>query len=322
MAHIQIFGTGGTIASRKGSGTGAVASDSAEVLLLGLSGRDSVVSQDILTTGSYRLGLGDLRTIAEFVNKSLEDEQVDGVVVTHGTDTMEETAFLLDLVHDSPKTVVLTGAQRTADSPNPDGPRNLEEAVLAAGSPELRGAGVLIAFSGYIRSARGARKAHTTAANPFAGGCEVAHMAGDELIVTGLPLTRRPLPLPSSAFDTIRVEIVTVYPGATTELFDYAVTAGADAIVLAGSGVGNAGPGFAESVASAVARGCPVVLSTRTPWGPVVPTYGNGGGTDLVSAGAVPSADLNPFQARILAALLLSHGTSPRDFPHVFSLYR
>ncbi|AUI50910.1 asparaginase [Arthrobacter crystallopoietes] len=321
MAHIRIFGTGGTIASRKGSGTGAVASDSAEDLLRGLSGEHTVDSQDILTTGSYRLGLGDLRTIAEFVHKASDDEQVDGVVITHGTDTMEETAFLLELVHGSPKTVVMTGAQNTADSLNPDGPRNLEEAVLAAGCRQLRGSGALISFSGSVRSARGARKAHTTAANPFSGGCKVAHMVGKELVVTGLPVRHPALPLPTTAFDTTRVEIITVYPGATTDLFDFAVASGAHAIVLAGSGVGNAGPGFADAIGSAVRTGCPVVLSTRTPWGPVVPTYGNGGGTDLVAAGAVPSGDLNPFQSRMLAALLLSHGTPMNDFPHAFSRY-
>jgi L-asparaginase len=89
-------------------------------------------------------------------------------------------------------------------------------------------------------------------------------------------------------------------------------------VVLAGTGVGNAGPGFAEAVGRAVAAGCAVVLSTRAPWGPVVPTYGNGGGVDLVRAGAVPSGHLNPFQARILAALLLSLGTSAPDLPQAF----
>ncbi|GAA3691623.1 asparaginase [Arthrobacter ginkgonis] len=321
MAHIQILGTGGTIASRSLPGEGAVAADSTEVLLQGMSQPHTVSSLDLLTTGSYRLGLGDLRTIAGFVQKSLAAPEVDGVVVTHGTDTMEETAFLLDLVHASEKSVVLTGAQQTADSPAPDGPRNLELAVQAAACGELRGSGALIAFSGVVRCARGARKAHTTAANPFAGGSEVAHLVGGDLVVTARPLARRPLPVPPPEFAGTRVEVITVYPGATTDLFDFAVASGTGAIVLAGSGVGNAGPGFAESVARAVLQGCQVILSTRAPWGPVVPTYGNGGGTDLVAAGAVPSRDLNPFQARILAALLLSLGTPAEDFADVFSHY-
>lgn len=319
MTHIQLLGTGGTIASRDSGGTGSVATDTATDLARAEYGELRVTARDVLTTNSYRLTLGDLRLIAEATQEALVDRGNDGVVLTHGTDTLEETAFLLDLVHRSPKTVVLTGAQQPADSPAPDGPRNVEEAVLAAASPGLHNSGVLISFDGTVRSARGARKAHTTASSPFQGGAEVAHMAGDELVVTAAPRRRHPpLPLPSAAFDTTRVEIVAAYPGATPDLLDFAVQFGAQAVVLAGTGVGNAGPGFAENVAQAVESGCAVVLSTRVPWGPVVPLYGNGGGTDLVAAGAIPSGDLNPFQARILAALLLSHGTPAAELPWAF----
>jgi L-asparaginase len=319
VTHIQLLGTGGTIASRDSGGTGSVATDTATDLARAEYGELRVTARDVLTTNSYRLTLGDLRLIAEATQEALVDRGNDGVVLTHGTDTLEETAFLLDLVHRSPKTVVLTGAQQPADSPAPDGPRNVEEAVLAAASPGLHNSGVLISFDGTVRSARGARKAHTTASSPFQGGTEVAHMAGDELVVTAAPRRHHPpLPLPSAAFDTTRVEIVAAYPGATPDLLDFAVQFGAQAVVLAGTGVGNAGPGFAENVAQAVESGCAVVLSTRVPWGPVVPLYGNGGGTDLVAAGAIPSGDLNPFQARILAALLLSHGTPAAELPWAF----
>lgn len=321
MAHIQLLGTGGTIASRGSGAGGSVATDTAAELARGRYGELTVSSRDVLTTGSYRLSLADLRLIAEAAQEALADPGTDGVVVTHGTDTLEETAFLLDLVHGSPKSAVLTGAQQPADSPAPDGPRNVEEAVLAAASPGLRDSGVLISFDGTVRSARGARKAHTTASNPFQGGAEVAHMAGSELVVTARPVRGRALPLPPAAFDTTRVEIITAHTGATPDLFDFAVHSGARAVVLAGSGVGNAGPGFAEAVGRAVAAGCAVVLSTRAPWGPVVPVYGNGGGTDLVAAGAVPSGDLNPLQARLLAALLISLGTSSTGFPEAFTAH-
>ena len=322
MAHIQLLGTGGTIASRGSGDAGSVATDAAADLACGEYGELQVSARDVLRTNSYRLTLGDLRLITEAAQEALLDRGNDGVVVTHGTDTLEETAFLLDLVHRSPKTVVFTGAQQPADSPAPDGPRNVEEAVLAAASPGLHNSGVLISFNGTVRSARGARKAHTTASGPFQGGAEVAHMAGSQLVVTATPRRHHPpLPLPPAAFDTTRVEIVTAYPGATPDLMDFAVQSGAQAIVLAGTGVGNAGPGFVETVTQAVESGCAVILSTRAPWGPVVPRYGNGGGTDLVAAGAIPSGDLNPFQARILAALLLSHGTSAAELPRAFRVH-
>jgi L-asparaginase len=322
VAHIQLLATGGTIASRGSGDAGSVATDAAADLARGEYGQLQISARDVLRTNSYRLTLGDLRLIAEAAQEALQDRGTDGVVVTHGTDTLEETAFLLDLVHRSPKTVVFTGAQQPADSRAPDGPRNVEEAVLAAASPELHDSGVLISFNGTVRSARGARKAHTTASGPFQGGTEVAHVVGSHLVVTATPRRPHPpLPLPPTAFDTTRVEIVTAYPGATPDLMDFAVQSGAQAIVLAGTGVGNAGPGFVETVTQAVESGCAVILSTRAPWGPVVPRYGNGGGTDLVAAGAIPSGDLNPFQARILAALLLSHGTSAAELPRAFRVH-
>jgi L-asparaginase len=319
VAHIQLLGTGGTIASRGSGAAGAVATDTAVDLVQGQYGELRVSARDVLTTGSYRLDLGHLRTIAEATREALRDPATDGVVITHGTDTLEETAFLLDLVHASPKPVVLTGAQRAADSPAPDGPRNVEEAVLAAACRGLHHSGVLVSFDGSVRSARGVRKAHTTASSPFQGGTDVAHIIGGEVAVTAKPIRRPPLPMPLPAFDDVRVEVVIAYPGATPDLFDFAVRAGAQAVVLAGTGTGNAGPGFAEAVNRAVSAECAVVLSTRVPWGPVIPVYGNGGGVDLVAAGAVPSGELSPFQARILAALLISLGTSPNRFPQEFA---
>ena len=160
MAHIRIMATGGTIASRTGK-NGATSAERAEELAAGLSGRHSYSVQDLLNVNSFQLRLADVRQIAEAVRDAVADEGVDGVVITHGTDTMEETAFLLDLVHESPKPVVLTGAQRTADSAVADGPGNLEEAAAAAASRGLRGTGVLISFAGQVLAARGTRKLHT-----------------------------------------------------------------------------------------------------------------------------------------------------------------
>ncbi|WP_461170118.1 asparaginase [Arthrobacter sp. Z1-15] len=319
MASIRILGTGGTIASRSTAGGGLVASERVEELIKTLSRRHTVSVRDIMVSGSYRLQFSHLRTIAQAARNALLDSTVDGVVITHGTDTMEETAFLLDLVHASPKPVVFTGSVRPADSVAPDGPLNLEEAVEAAASPDLRGAGVLVSFAGVIRSARGLRSTSTQAANPFAGGTEVAHFIGDTLHVTARPLRPAPLAMPNEDFDTTRVEIIDCSPGAGTDLFSYAVRAGSNAVVLAGTGLGNAGPGFAEAVQDAVRAGCFVVLSSRVPEGPVVPTYGDGGGIDLVRAGAIPSGDLKPPQARILAALLTSQPATPEQILHALT---
>lgn len=318
MAHIHVLGTGGTIASRSHGDAGGVAEASTAELVSGLAHDHRISHRDILTLGSYRLTLAHLRLIAEGVAEAAADPDVDGIVVTHGTDTLEETAYLLDLVKASPKPVVLTGAQQMADSLAPDGPRNLAEAIAVAANHSMRGLGTLISFSGTVRTARGARKAHTVAASPFRGGIEVAHFAGEELVPAAVLGNHTPLDLPTPQFDSTVVDIVTTYVGAESTLLTAALER-ADGVVIAGSGVGNAGPGFAEAIAQSAK---PVVLSTRVPWGPVVPTYGNGGGIDLVASGAVVSGDLNPFQARILAALLISQGHTGADFAEWFARYR
>ncbi|MBD8045107.1 asparaginase [Arthrobacter sp. Sa2BUA2] len=305
MAHIRIMATGGTIASRTGK-DGATSAERAEEVAAGLSGRHGYSVQDLTNVNSFQLRFSDVRGIAEAVRDAVADEGVDGVVITHGTDTMEETAFLLDLVHESPKPVVFTGAQRTADSAGADGPANLEEAVAAAAASQLRGAGVLISFAGQVFAARGTRKTHTMAASPFSGGVPVAHFIAGTLHVSAIPVRPAALPLPGEDFDNAQVEIIQCALGTTPDLFTFAVRSGANAVVLAGTGAGNAGAGFAEAVQDAVRGGCPVILCSRVPAGPVVPAYGAGGGVDLVRAGAIPSGDLGPSQARMLAALLTS----------------
>lgn len=328
MSRVHIIGTGGTIASRTGApgtaetpgntedirrpGTsGSVASDSVGDLIGALpaaAGVESpeVTTEDVMTLGSYRLGLPEILEIAAAALTRAAEAAVDGVVVTHGTDTLEETAFLVDLVNGTDTTVVFTGAQLAADQPDSDGPRNLRQAAAVALDPRFRGMGALIAFDGRVQTARGARKAHTTASQPFHGGTTVGLFRGEELDLVAQPVRPRALPLPGKTFGSTRVEVITAYPGSDPGLLQHAAQAGAAAVVLAGTGVGNAGEGYAEAAADLVSAGVPVVLSTRVPSGPMVPLYGNGGGVDLIAAGAVSAGHLNPFQARILAAALLA----------------
>lgn len=333
MTTVHIIGTGGTIASQSGStdghsspssSQGSVASVSVAELVRSACGVPNleITTEDLMTIGSYRLGLTEMLAIATAAVTRAKDPGVDGVVVTHGTDTLEETAFLTELVNDSGATVVFTGAQRAADMPDTDGPRNVRQAVTVAADSRFRGMGTLVSFDGQVQSARGVRKAHTTASQPFAGGTTVGLFRGDDLDLIARPERRPTLPVPPGEFGTTRVDIVTAYPGSDPETLRQAATLGALGVILAGTGVGNAGPGYAEIVADLVRVGIPVVLATRASAGPVVPTYGNGGGVDLVAAGAVGAGHLNPFQARILAACLLADAPTLTTFNQRFSELR
>ncbi|ABG95012.1 asparaginase [Rhodococcus jostii RHA1] len=308
--RIAIIATGGTIASTTSEG-GVVANQTAATLLegTGIAGVE-IETIDLMTIGSYQMTLGHLRQISDQVADLLarEHERVDGIVITHGTDTMEETAILLDLVHDDPRPLVLTGAQHPRDAVAGDGPRNLADAVRVAASPDARELGVLIAFAGRILPARGTRKMHTTALAAFDSmvGGSVGNVSGGAVSIISAPRRPKPLPRPTLAFDDTRVDLVEMYPGGDAALIHAAVAAGAKGVIVAGTGIGNANPAVVAAARDLLPRGVFLVLSTRVPEGPVAGVYGNGGGADLVAAGVPAASGLPATQLRILLALWLS----------------
>jgi L-asparaginase len=309
MPLVTVLATGGTIASRSDAGGGVTARDGGSDLVsrLDLPAGIEVRVRDVFRVGGFRMTLERVDELARAVATELVDDDVAGLVVTHGTDTTEETAFFLDLFHADPRPVVITGAQRTADAPDSDGPRNLADAVTAAAAPGTRGLGVLIGFGGQLFPARGTRKSHTVAADTFTNpsGGPLGWVHGGDVGVVTQP--RRPPALPLDAFDPsgVRVDVVACYPDADATALRACVDAGARGIVLEATGAGNANPAICDAVAELTAAGGVVVTSTRVAAGPVTPIYGDGGGVDLMAAGAVPSGLLRPSQARMLLAALL-----------------
>lgn len=318
MPHLVVLATGGTIASRSGgvnTAGGSVASDSAATLLAGVgsvSREVTVESVDVMRANSFNLTLSDLADICRVINHHIDRSDVDAVVVTHGTDTVEETAFLADLVHTSSKAVVFTGAQLAADEVDSDGPRNLREALLVAAHPASRNRGVLVSFSGSVFGARGLRKAHTVAMQPFdaPGSGPVGSVVDDRVRYSAAAERSRSFALPGPRFGSVRVDLVSAYPGVDGSLLRAAIAQGARGVVVAGTGNGNPGSVLIGEIERAIAEGVVVALGSRVYGGPVHAVYGGGGAVDAVSAGAVLLGQLPVAQARILLALLLDHGTA------------
>lgn len=321
MTRIVVLATGGTISSRQSAAGGSRAKDTAADLIGALSdhGLDDfsthdspegieLESEDIAVQNSFNFSFADLSRITHAVARILSREDVDGVVVTHGTDTMEETLALFGFTHGDPRPVVVTGAQRSPDHSDSDGPRNLHDAIRTAAAPASRDQGVLLVFGGEIHSALGLRKRHTLAQQPFghrsAGSLGVVLESGPRYFAQAL--TPEPLALPDAAFEQQRVDMVLGYPGADAALMQAALEAGATGVVVLGAGAGNPGVPLTDAIAQATAQGVLVGLGTRTGAGPVAVIYGGGGAVDAVAAGAVPLGDLPATQARILMALLLS----------------
>ncbi|MER5929379.1 asparaginase [Streptomyces sp. NPDC002054] len=309
MGRIVVISTGGTIASRwQGSGFAADA-DGREVMATAPVPEGVTVEVvDLFSVNSPRLTTAHQLTLLRTVHEVLADPDVEGVVVTHGTDTLEESAFLVDLHHHDPRTVVFTGAQLPMGIEDGDGPANLYDALLVAA--RTRGLGVLVSFAGRVHGARGTIKTQTLAADAFAdpSGEWLGKIGFGKVTVLREPQRPKPLPLPAMPDAQPRVDMVMHHADGDPVLLNAAVEAGARGVVLVATGAGNATPEIVAAVEAAVDRGVLVALTTRVQAGPVTEIYTHGGAVDLVAAGAVPTGTLRAGQARIavLAALLAS----------------
>ena len=311
MARVHLLATGGTIASRRTDDGLSATTPAAELLAAAgpLPGLEVTVS-DLTTVPSFALTGADVRGLLRAVRERLADG-VDGVVVTHGTDTMEESAFLADLVHDDPRPVVFTGAQRPFDAPAPDGPANLADALRVAAAPAARDLGALLAFDGLVFAARGVRKVETLRGAAFGapGRGPVLRVAGGAVVPLGRPPRPPALPLDLAA-DLPRVDVVACAQGSDDALLRAAVAAGAAGVVLEAFGAGNVPPPVAAAAAELVADGVPVLVCSRVPSGSVAPLYA-GGGASLARDGALLGGDLSPWQGRLLLAAALA--LDPQD---------
>jgi L-asparaginase len=307
---VVVVATGGTIASRYdavGKALVSVASGAELLATLGLlAPAVDVVLEDFSNVGSNRICLDTSFRLALRIDDLLKDDAISGCVVTHGTDTLEESAFLASLVMKSAKPVVFTGAQRGADQPDADGPRNLADAISVAASADAANLGVLVVFAGKVLSAIDAAKVHTSdmAAYASSGAGPVGEVDHGSVLIT-----RRLLGYPTIDADRIetRVDLITLAMGADDRLFEAAVGSGARGIVLECFGRGNATPAVAEAVARATQKGIVTIVTSRCPHGRVLPLYGDGGGRDLETAGAVFAGRLQGPKARLLLCLALAN---------------
>jgi L-asparaginase len=315
MRRIVVVTTGGTIASRW-QGNGYAADAAGQDVLAAADVPEGVGTEvlDLFTVNSARLTTGHQLALLRAVHGALEDLGVDGVVVTHGTDTLEETAFLLDLHHRDGRPVVLTGAQRPLDDAHGDASGNLYDALLTAAT--VRDLGTLVVFGGRVHAARGTVKTQTVAGDAFADPSHppVGKVGFGHVHLLRRPVRPEPLELPAAGVPSPRVDMVMHHVDGDPVLLEAAVEAGAQGVVLVATGAGNATPEFTDAVARAVSRGVLVALTTRVPAGPVTPLYTGGGAVDLIAAGAVPTGTLRAGHARIavLASLLASADPAER----------
>jgi L-asparaginase len=302
LPKVHVLATGGTIA---GGATGPLTGADLVKRVPDLTRVAQVSVEDFSRIDSSRMTPELQHRLARRVNELFgSPEAPGGIVVTHGTDSLEETAFLLDLLVDSNRPVVFAAAQRPPTEADSDGPRNLLNAVRIAASPVARGMGVLVTLNGEIHAARDVRKMHAIALDAFkspgAGG-PLGYVDGSHVVITrgpGRRLTLRPGSVEP------RVDLLTLVAGGDGHLID-AAAAGAQAMVLEVFGRGNVPPAVMEAVARARAKGVVVVFTTRTRGGRVELSE------DARALGVMSGQDLDGLKARILLIAALGVTRDP-----------
>jgi L-asparaginase len=323
--RIIVLATGGTIAGQA-SNRAAIGYDAGKVsgaaLVAAVPGLDklaTISAEQISSIGSQDMNDGVWFTLAHRITDIFAKNEADAVVITHGTDTMEETAFFLSNVLPPTKPVVLVGSMRPSTAVSADGPANLYEAVEVAASPQSAGRGVLVVLNDTILSARSVQKSNTTDVQTF-----VAPNAGPVGFVDPSSIRFLTPPLTASAPKVYtlppaaplpRVDIIYAHANMDAALIEDAVKGGAKGLVLAGVGDGNGSQAAIDALAKAAQQGVIVIRASRTGSGFVNRNVE----VNDDKLGFAVALDLNPQKARVLCQLLIANGvTDPQQVQQAF----
>jgi L-asparaginase len=344
--RIEIIATGGTIAgaqtakSEYGYKAGAFDVNVLINAVPQMKDLAAITGQQVVNIGSQDMNDAVWLKLAKRINERLASADVDGIVVTHGTDTMEETAYFIDLVTPNDKPIVFTGSMRPATAIGADGPANLYNAVAVAASRDARGRGVLVVLNDSIHLARNVSKTHTTNVETFRsvnrGPVGLANTGKLEWLApravdASAPASPPPqgngdarsapartppaAPFDVGALDALpRVDILYAHANMSTDLIDAAIRGGAKGIVIAGVGDGNMTQQSIDRLAQAAKDGVLVVRSTRLSSGVVL--RNNEVNDDKL--GFVASGELTPPKARVLLQLALTKTKDPAEIQKMF----
>jgi L-asparaginase len=328
LPRIIILATGGTIAGagassdRAGYTAGKIPIDDLIGSIPTVKKIANISGEQIASVGSQDMTIDIWKKLAIRINEIFVKNEADGIVITHGTDTQEETAYFLDLVVTSDKPVVLTGSMRPATAISADGPKNLYDAITVAINPKSKGKGVLVSFNEGIYDAREVMKLSTTKTNAFGSpNTGPVGQAYDGRVEYYQTSTREVVPqkpvIITADTKLPRVDIVYMYADAPPDQIDLLISKKVDGIVIAGVGNGNFNKAYTDAVKRAVAAGIVICRASRTPSGRVV-LHDEINDDEL---GTIVSDDLTPQKARILLMLGLTKTKDKKLLQELFFKY-
>jgi len=329
LPNVTILATGGTIAGTGSTSTTTVGYTAATVGVQSLikavpelAKVANVTGEQVFQIASENMGNEHWLTLAKRVNVLLAQANVDGIVITHGTDTMEETAYFLNLVVKSRKPVVLVGAMRPSTALSADGPINLYNAVLLAGSPDAVGKGVMVAMNDQIHAARDVTKTNTSTPDAFKTPelGMLGYFQGNRALFYHQPIRKHTADteFDVSALTSLpQVDIAYGYANVGPTVVDALVAAGAKGLIHAGVGDGSLAAKVLPSLKAARAKGVIIVRASRVGQG----ILARNGEANDDALDFVASDTLNPQKARILLMLALTKTNNTRDIQRMFYTY-
>lgn len=322
MKHLLVIHTGGTISISQDQSNKVVTND-----INPISMHQDVINQyaqidelNPFNVPSPHMTIQHVKQLKDIILEAVSNKYYDGFVITHGTDTLEETAFLLDLILGIEQPVVITGAMRSSNEIGSDGLYNYISAIRVASDEKARHKGVMVVFNDEIHTARNVTKTHTSNTNTFQSPNHgpLGVLTKDRVQFHHMPYRQQAL---ENVNDKLNVPLVKAYMGMPGDIFSFYSREGIDGMVIEALGQGNIPPSALDGIQQLVSLNIPIVLVSRSFNGIVSPTYAyDGGGYQLAQQGFIFSNGLNGPKARLKLLVALSNNLDKAEIKSYFEL--
>ncbi|NFZ40624.1 asparaginase [Staphylococcus aureus] len=322
MKHLLVIHTGGTISMSQDQSNKVVTNDINPISL-----HQDVINQyaqidelNPFNVPSPHMTIQHVKQLKDIILEAVTNKYYDGFVITHGTDTLEETAFLLDLILGIEQPVVITGAMRSSNEIGSDGLYNYISAIRVASDEKARHKGVMVVFNDEIHTARNVTKTHTSNTNTFQSPNHgpLGVLTKDRVQFHHMPYRQQAL---ENVNEKLNVPLVKAYMGMPGDIFSFYSREGIDGMVIEALGQGNIPPSALEGIQQLVSLNIPIVLVSRSFNGIVSPTYAyDGGGYQLTQQGFIFSNGLNGPKARLKLLVALSNNLDKAEIKSYFEL--